>query len=95
MVGVQGKNRNKLRACQLQLIRKLEREREREIEKMKFKQVSVLFCVIIFSTTSSIIILTDFFFFPANTNNDVLPNFVHNQQKCVEWPVKKVNYRES
>ena len=31
---------------ELQLIRKSERERERE--KMKFKQVSVLFCVLIF-----------------------------------------------
>jgi len=25
----------------------------------------------------------------TNTNNDVLPDFVKNQQKCVDWPVKK------
>ena len=74
-----------------QKVRERERERENEIQ----TSLSIVLCSHIL-TTSSIIILNDFFF-SANTNNDVLllPNFVHNQQKCVDWPVKKVNYRES
>ena len=70
------------------------REREREREREKEIQTSPSIVLRYHILTTSSVILNDFFF-SANTNNDGLPNFVHNQQKCVDWPVKKVNYRES
>ena len=76
---------------ELQLIRKRERRgTERKWNSNKYQCI-----VCCYDMFSKFLHFTEWFLFSsANTNNDVLPNFVHNQQKCVDWPVKKVNYGE-